>query len=187
MKRKRGAQVIGLCVMLIVACNVPLMATPVSTPTSPSTASASATPEASLMPTATAATALPSETPTLEAPSLTPTIAPVGQELDCRLIWQSPRSGVHYDPRVRFDVGWKVSNTGTTAWDPGTVEFTYAGGTKMYRSALVPLQATVNPGDSVALSAEMVTPKNSGKYTTAWSLRRGTDYFCRVSLTIFVP
>lgn len=84
-------------------------------------------------------------------------------------------------------MGWKVTNTGTAGWYPGSVEFTFFGGDKMYQFPRTQLQTGVAPGDTVALVADMVAPKNPNKYTTFWGLRRGNDYFCRVSLSIYVP
>jgi len=106
--------------------------------------------------------------------------------LDCRLEWQSPGSGIQYKSGDHFSVGWKVTNTGTATWSPGTVEFTYLGGAKLHRDPLVELEASVSPGESVVLTADMRAPKNSTKYSTYWGLRRGDTFFCRVTVWIYV-
>jgi hypothetical protein len=132
---------------------------------------------------------LPSSTPTptilFSLPSSTPTPT-VPSELDCKLNWQSPGNGITYQPKEHFTVGWKVTNNGTAAWDAGSVVFTYLGGAKLYDYALVHLQTTVAPGQAVILSVPMRAPRNSTKYTTYWSLRRGDTFFCRVMLSIYV-
>lgn len=106
--------------------------------------------------------------------------------LACKLNWQSPGNYIRYDPKDDFTVGWKVTNTGTITWDPGSVEFTYVSGAKLYDFPLVRLTTSVSPGQSVILSVHMRAPKNSTTYTTHWSLRMGSKYFCPLSLWIYV-
>jgi hypothetical protein len=107
-------------------------------------------------------------------------------ELTCRVLSQAVRNGRKLDPKETFDMGWMVRNTGTAAWDPGTVDFRYFSGRRMHVSERTHLRTSVVPGDTVLLLADMVTPKSSGPYTTVWSLRRGEDDFCHVSLSITV-
>jgi len=117
------------------------------------------------------------------SPASTPT-APV--ELACKYNWQSPGNYIQYKPNRSFTVGWNVTNTGTAAWDPESVEFTYLSGRNMYQYPLVRLQARVAPGQSVTLSVPMRAPRNSTMYTTTWSLRRRDTYFCPLRVTIYV-
>ena len=106
--------------------------------------------------------------------------------LDCKLDWQSPGNGLWLDPGEDFPVGWKVTNTGTSTWDPESVEFTYLSGARLYRDSLVKLDSSVPPGASVILTVDMHAPRNSTTYTTYWSLRQGDTYFCRVGVSIYV-
>ncbi len=106
--------------------------------------------------------------------------------LDCRLNWKSPGDGIIYDPGDTFTVGWDVTNTGSQAWDSNTVEFTWVGGAKMYDFPVVRLKASVAPGEEVVLSVHMRAPQNSTLYTTHWSLRQGTTYFCGLTESIYV-
>jgi len=118
-------------------------------------------------------------------PTLWPTpTAP--SALDCTLNWQSPGNGVKYHPRDFFTVGWKVTNTGSATWSPGSVELTYVGGSKLYLSPSVQLKTGVPRGQAVILNAEMRAPRKLDRYTTYWSLRQGTTYFCNLALTIYV-
>jgi hypothetical protein len=119
--------------------------------------------------------------------TLTPFLGAASGDLECRVLNQSMRNGVHFDAGESFDVGWKVRNTGRLGWDAGIVYFAYSGGTKMDRDDVYYLPGTVSPGNTAALSASMVAPRKAGGYTTIWSLHRGADRFCRVSLTIYVP
>jgi hypothetical protein len=148
--------------------------------------------------TQTAALITPTVTPTAtEAPTLTPTLTPTitltpflgafPGDLDCKVRSQSMKNGTHIDARTRFDVGWKVINTGTVTWEPGNTDFTYVDGTRMYQAEALPLQTVVAPGDVVALSAALLSPKHPGTYMTVWALRRGENRFCRVSVEIIVP
>ncbi len=180
----RHAMAALILALSVTACAAPPM--PASGTASGMTAIASTTPTSA--PTATASLVPPSETSTPEEPTSIPTSeASTSGGLDCKLISQSVRNGAHFAPRERFDVGWKVRNNGDGPWVQGSVVFTYLGGTKMFRSQVAQLETTVPHGQTTALVAEMVAPKNSGKYTTFWSLQQGTEYFCHVSLTINVP
>jgi hypothetical protein len=114
-----------------------------------------------------------------------PTETP-SQELDCEVLWQSVIDGKQIGPGMTFSVAWTITNTGTAAWDPGQVDFTYFSGTKMNQTPLVQLPTTVGPGETVTLDVDMRTPNKTSRYTTVWSLRRGEDYFCSVRLTISV-
>ena len=138
-------------------------------------------------------TALPSPSPlppTPVAPTSTsaapasPTAA--GPELDCRLNSQFPANGTKYEPRTDFSVRWDVTNTGTAAWDPGTVDLIYTGGTQMYYSPVIPLAQSVAPGQSVTLIVDMKALRNTSSYVTTYALRRGDAYFCRLSVKIYV-
>lgn len=133
-------------------------------------------------------TAQPTSTSTV-TPTVTPTpfLSPTPGLLSCKLLWQSPRNGTHYDPKENFNTGWSVSNTGTVQWDPSSISFAYLRGTRMHRDDFVELQASVAPGTTVVLTAPLRAPKVDGTYTTVWALHRGQDYFCTVSLRINVP
>ena len=169
----------------VLACATLLQATPTPTkipvpPAAPSATLPAPTPTPSPFPTA---TPWPTFPVSVASPYPTPTAT---RELDCQLNWQSPGNGKTYKPRDTFSVGWKVTNTGRAIWYPGTVQFTYLAGAKLYDDPLVTLRSTVSPGQSVILSVGMTAPKNSRMYTTRWSLRQGATFFCPVSVSIYV-
>ncbi len=166
----------------LTACAGP--STPIATPTIPATAISSATQPPTMPPTATIAVVTPSEARASSTPGVTPGSSGT---LDCRVLVQATRNGRHFAAGQHFDMGWKVENVGTLAWDPEDVVFTFYGGTKMYASTPTHLQQTVASGDIVLLVADLVAPKNPGKYTTTWSLKQGDKYFCPVRLMIYVP
>lgn len=189
--------------LVLSACAAP--STPTLTPTSAQIPTLAATPEtppsltpavisspqATLAPTLTpapSATALPPLiiTPfTFNLPTLTITPTPA-RALDCSLVMQSVANGANFSPGERFSISWQVMNTGSATWYPGTVEFTYVGGSRMYLYPLTQLKTAVTPGAIVGLNADMKAPKNSTTYGTTWSLRQGTTYFCPVSVSIYV-
>ncbi len=165
--------------LLLAAC-----AAPAPTPTGTPTSAPSTTP--TLEPTLTS-TPVP-DTPTLPPPSLTPSSAGSATgELACKLLMQSVPNGSHFKPKERFDVGWKVRNTGTVRWDPDSIDFTYFRGTNMNQSILVHLTGEVEPGNTVMLYTDLIAPGSPGGYTTIWTLMRGEQDFCHLSVTIHVP
>ncbi len=179
---KNARAAVGLAFALILsACSA---LTPTSTPTAAPTATSALLATPTLSPTPTISVATPSETPAPAPTSATPSTS---DTLDCRVLNQAFKNGLHVGPGTHFDMGWRVQNTGTAAWDPGTVEFAPFAGTRMYAWAPPRLQQTVASGDIVLLVADLIAPKSSGKYTTVWALKQGDQFFCRVQLTINVP
>jgi hypothetical protein len=167
--------------------------TKTSEPTETRTASPSVTPEPALSLTPTVLlpfVILPQQsltpTPTLLIASPATTPAPPSG-LDCKLIWQSPPNGATFDAGQNFSVGWNIRNIGTATWEAGSFEFTYLGGARLYPGYLVPLKTSVAPGETVVLSLPIKAPRNSNNYTTHWGIRQGHTFFCRLTLTIWVP
>jgi hypothetical protein len=117
------------------------------------------------------------------SPFPTLTAAPA---LACELNWQSPANGIAYEPETGFTTGWKVTNTGISAWNASSVEFVYRAGAKLDAEPVVRLRASVAPGASVVLSVAMTAPREPVRYTTRWSLRKGDTYFCPLSLSFSV-
>jgi hypothetical protein len=186
-----------LLTVLSLACATLFPPTPTPTflptprPTKTARPTRTPTPTPSDTPTPTE-TPIPSPTGSLE-PTLTPTptlsptpTATPRKELDCKLVWQNPINGHGYAPLAHFTVGWKVTNTGTAAWDRRTVEFVYVGGAKLYDYDLVHLESNVQPNQSVVLTVSMKAPLNSTTYSTYWSLRQGRNYFCNLRVSIYV-
>ena len=207
--RTRIAPYVWILTMLVISCNLSTL--PPASPPEPTTivgiadtltvmtAEAASTQTAlPISPTAAPSwTPLPTYTPSLmptlgtsapESPGVTPTFGgSLPGELSCKLLSQSVKNGRHFGPKETFEVGWKVRNNGTAAWDPSTTDFTYIAGARMYAYTPAQLPESVAHGAEIALGASMIAPKSSGTHTTVWSLRRGNEYFCRVRLTIIVP
>lgn len=104
----------------------------------------------------------------------------------CRILSVSPANGTSLNPNTDFDTTWSVKNTGQKTWDRNSVDFIYDSGAKINKVAGYDLPANVKPGETTSLGVDMVAPKNSGSYTTTWTLRVGQNNFCKMSLTINV-
>jgi hypothetical protein len=104
----------------------------------------------------------------------------------CQIISVSPPNGTSMSARNDFDTTWRVKNTGQKTWDRNSVDFVYDSGTEMHKVGGYDLSVNVKSGDQVDLGVDMVAPKNSGNYTTTWTLRVGSDDFCKMSITINV-
>jgi hypothetical protein len=196
---KWRAHLLGVLAVLMIACDVTALLTPAAGPTPTAgqhgTVSAQAAgvdltqPSVLAVPTETAvSTPIPTRTAIITpTPTLTPFLSASEGELDCRVLSQSVRNGARIGARERFEMGWKVRNRGTLTWDPENVDFVYFSGTRMYQAERFNLPTAVNSGETVALGASLLAPKNSGSYATVWALRRGENRFCHVSLRIVVP
>jgi hypothetical protein len=102
------------------------------------------------------------------------------------LVWQSPSNSASFFPEDEVTIGWNVKNTGTAPWDVGSVEFMYIGGLKPHDDERMQLQTSVAPGEDIVLSAHMIAPRNSTRYTTRWSLRQGDTFFCSLMASFYV-
>jgi hypothetical protein len=79
-----------------------------------------------------------------------------------------------------------VKNTGTKNWDRNSVDFLYLSGAKIHKVAGYDLSQTINTGQTADLAVDMVAPKDSGTYSTTWTLQVGNKTFCNMSVTIAV-
>lgn len=104
----------------------------------------------------------------------------------CRVESVSPSSGTSFDSRDDFDVTWRVRNIGQKNWNRNNIDFVFDSGTNMSDTAGYDLPADVGRDRTVDLVADLEAPRRSGTYTTTWALQRGTNAFCKVSLTINV-
>jgi hypothetical protein len=177
------AIIIAVLVTLLVACNTPFVAQPATQTPTPSI-----TPQPTLTLTP-GPTLIPLTLPVTAMPEVTVAATPQGStrpELACKVLQQSVKRGSRFASKERFDISWMVKNTGTATWEPGVMELAYAGGSKMYQYQPVPLTHSSPPGDITILKADMVAPRTPDTYTMFWALRRGDEYFCRMSVTIAV-
>ena len=159
----------------------------------------SLTPTATLTPTRNTETPEPSATATvifiLSSP--TPLVIPTftlantggGSSSDnfaCRITRVSPANGTRFNSRDDFDAVWTVTNIGQKNWDRNSVDYIFSSGDKLHKVSGYDLSKNVRVGDSLDLGVDMQAPKNSGTYTTTWTMRSGDKKFCTMTLTIVV-
>jgi hypothetical protein len=147
------------------------------------------TPTLTPVPTRTA-TVAPSPTPTFIFVLATPTRSPVPSaaagDYACLLVDQNPPDGSTIKKNQSFTVKWIVQNSGKATWDSGSVDFVYVSGTKLATVRAADLPKSVAPGQNITLSLNMVAPSSTNKYKTVWTLERGKDAFCRLTINIVV-
>jgi hypothetical protein len=171
------------------------------------TANAASTQTARALPTSTATetpTRIPTNTETedptatntviFEFHTFTPVVLPPilgtfqptsDKEYACEVL-SSPEDGTYYTPRLEFNVRWRLKNVGQRNWDGDSVDFAFDTGDKIHKVKSYDLGEGTEIGDVAELFVAMQAPKDPGTYTTYWSLRLGTQKFCRVAFTIRV-
>jgi len=217
LKRKTKYLLWFLALVLVMACVPTLSATPAVPPTLDpgginqiiaQTANAASTRTALALPTSTSTrtpiptprgthttTPTPTETivfvyntpTTFVLPSVTATFKPTSnKDYACEII-DSPKNREFYDPRVQFNVKWRVRNVGRQAWDRNAIDITYVSGDKFHLVEGYDLKRTTFIGEIADLIMEMKAPKDPGTYTTFWAmLDPGGKEFCKLKLTIIV-
>jgi len=105
---------------------------------------------------------------------------------DCLLISTTPANGTSFTPRKNFDATWRVKNIGKKDWEKNSTDFIYLRGDKFHKVSGYDFKKTLQVGVTGDLTVSMQAPKNTGFYTTYWTLRVGSEEFCEVSLTISV-
>jgi Ig-like domain from next to BRCA1 gene len=144
-------------------------------------------------------TETPSPTPTATVififPTFTPPVIPTltssgggtsSQNYSCQLTRTVPAMGSVFNPRDDFDAIWTVRNNGQKNWDRNSVDYVYSSGAKIHKISGYDLPENVRTGNSVDLGVDMQAPKDTGTYTTTWTMRAGSKTFCTLTLTIVV-
>jgi hypothetical protein len=195
-------------VLVVLACELPalpLLAAPDSAPAIPietivvATAGAAQTQTAMALPSPTITststlqpTSTFTETPTATAtvifqiPTATEPFVTESVGSNCQAVEQTPVNDTVFDPRERFTTIWKVKNTGNDYWYDTDVDFKFSDGTDMHKQDIIDMPVSVGPGSEVSLAVDMVAPKNSGSYTTTWTLGSKKTTLCKLSIRIVV-
>ena len=161
-------------------------ALPTSIPTQTSTPTPKATSTPSPTYTSTVIFILSSPTP-LVIPTFTGLSSGTSSaNFACQVISITPPNGTSFSARTDFDAVWRVKNIGKKSWDHTTTDYIYVNGAKIHKVSNYDLASNVSVGQIVSIIVDMKAPKNSGSYTTNWTLRTGTKTFCPMSLTINV-
>lgn len=151
----------------------------------------------------------PTETPTatatfffsLPTPTITPTLkvispAPVGgggsgstatktPSASCQIVSQTPADGASVQVGTDFDAKWVIKNTSGFSWGIYDYDYAYLEGDTLHKHAAYDLPVTVASGETVELGVDMLTPTQTGTYTTTWYLV-GSNVKCYFSLKIKV-
>jgi hypothetical protein len=146
-----------------------------------------ATPTAALTST-TAATSTPQFTATQTA-TLLPwwTKTPTQSVLGCEVTSSSPAQNASFNSSTDFDAKWVVKNTGSETWGQNDIDIRYSSGDKFQKSGdTIDLGNDVSSGQSYTITVNMRTPTDSGSHTTTWTVNRGTQALCTMTLTIIV-
>jgi len=72
-----------------------------------------------------------------------------------------------------FTKTWRIRNTGTCTWTP-SYSIVYVDGEKFGAPNFVSMPANVAPGESVAVSVNLVAPNSAGHYRGNWMLRNSS-------------
>lgn len=108
------------------------------------------------------------------------------ENFSCQVTRVVPPNGSSFNPRDDFDAIWTVRNNGQKNWDRNSVDYFYSSGAKIHKVSGYDLDENVRTGNSIDLGVDMQAPKDSGNYTTTWTMRSGNKTFCTLTLTIAV-
>lgn len=196
--------------LLLISCDLSTLVGPAVPPPAPGAVNTIVVLTAGAAGTGTAAAIPPTWTPTFTpSPSRTPTITPsptptflffvftptrvsepatagAPGDYQCSLTDQTPADGATVSKGETFQTIWTVKNTGSVVWDSNTVDFAFVSGTNFASIKLADLPKTVAVGKSIGLKLTMTAPSTASSYQTTWSLRQGSNKFCKVTLSIVV-
>jgi hypothetical protein len=116
-------------------------------------------------------TAYRTATPTVElSPTLTVT-AETGEDLADFVTDVTIPDGSLMAPNQAFQKVWRLLNSGTTTW---TTDYSliYIDGDLMGAQPTVPLPTSVEPGEKVDVTVDMIAPAEPGTYKGYWELRK---------------
>jgi hypothetical protein len=87
---------------------------------------------------------------------------------------------------TKFTKTWRLKNTGTCTWTTD-YHLVFFSGDKMSASTSQALSASVHPGDTIDVSAQMTTPDNPGSYTGNWKLRNAGGVIFGIGFSAQAP
>ena len=118
-------------------------------------------------------TPTPSDTPEPDTP--TPSDTPIPCNLAKFVKDVSIPDGTKFQPGDTLTKTWRLQNVGSCAWTSG-YDIVFSGGDAMDAPASVQLtEGTVNPGQKVDVSVDLVAPASAGTYRGNWQMRDPSD------------
>ena len=114
--------------------------------------------------------------PTGNSPA--PTSVPVAQSTSCDSAMfisdVTIPDGTDLDPESEFTKTWRLKNNGSCTWD-SEYSFVYTSGDLLGASSSMNLGVdSVNPGESIDISVDMVSPDSAGTYTSYWQMQNAS-------------
>lgn len=200
---------ISIFALAVAACRLSLPAQTESTPTAtatetvPPTAAGTPTP----LPTVTFTAPPPSQTST-GTPTLYPTISPIPTvtitstitplganrpttvaTYACELVEKFPDQWGTVKANTPFQARWKLKNTGTLDWEPGSIVLRYVSGVEMHGDIdKREIAVQTAPNSTFIATIHMLSPKKAGDYAATWGLmeRATGNLFCAFTVKIIV-
>jgi len=109
--------------------------------------------------------------PTFSLVTATPLAAPVIECEAAAFIKDVTISdGTSLGRDANFTKIWRIQNVGTCSWSP-SFSVVFVGGSQMSAPHSVGLSDYVNPGQTIDIAINMVTPNQNGHYQGFWQLR----------------
>lgn len=121
-------------------------------------------------PTATATPVPPTAEPTEIPPTSTPTAIPLPCNAAAFVEDVSVKDGTTFAPGETFVKTWRLQNVGACTWTRD-YDLVFYDGDQLGAQAVVRMPGTVEPGELVDVSVEMVAPDKAGSYESDWKLR----------------
>ena len=195
---RKSILLLGLALLVLMACNLPGIATPTEEGASAIYTAAAQTVIAQVtqvnQPPATPSTLVPTFAPPTFAPptSVQPTLAPptntapppTAVPTNTPAPTSAPAAcdavkfvkdvtvpdNTEFAPGAKFTKTWRLRNTGTCTWTTNYA-LVFVGGDAMGAPAAVPLPNNVTPGNTADLSVNLIAPDKAGTYRGDWKLR----------------
>lgn len=109
-------------------------------------------------------------TPTLVLPPMTPTIVPTACDQAEFVADITIPSGTVMSPSTMFKKTWRLRNAGWCTWTPA-YQFVFFSGDQMGAPASANFSTSVQPGQVVDFSLDMIAPSVVGSYQSNWRLK----------------
>jgi hypothetical protein len=77
--------------------------------------------------------------------------------------------GTPFLPGAPFAKAWRLQNTGSCTWNTN-YGLVFLRGDRMQGATYIPLRATVQPGETIDLSVQLISPLSNGGYRGYWML-----------------
>jgi hypothetical protein len=176
---------IALLAIFLSACNLGMNITPDAAATlnplytaAAQTLAAMVTEQASATPVGVIATStsFPTGTPILAFPSSTAYLSPVPvKRCDAAAFVKDVTipDGSTLSPGNSFTKTWRLQNVGSCAWN-SSYALIFVSGDGMSAPSVVGLPGNVNPGETLDVTVNLVSPSKKGHYRNYWKLRNSS-------------